>query len=271
MVDDWGGIAINADHSLLATIRNASCGVRIYRLRFGTMDGDPVAVYNDVSCIRRDMPYDGCPKPRSMCFTAAEGTLLIAGCKDGIVEITTAGAYVRTIARHDDSIQRGVAHCNQIIAVSAGGGILLVTYKSNALIRTITSENCLPGKRVSWRPMGLRFTSDGRHIVVADAHNDRVLKIGLAGDTVAVYTGEHIIGPSDVILPLGDNYPVVASPNIHVVGCSTAVLYCLAPLMLADCGDGVFYCHSKTDRDVLMCIVSEWLLSCRCEWISACI
>ena len=119
----------------------------------------PVVVYSPVLA---GLNGDQCI---SACFVRAsdETDTLLLGSTDGIVEITTAGLFMRRIALPARPMR--VAYSHGIIAVTfwPNFNVSLVSYGSAAILRTIYS---------ALRPDGVAFTADGTHILVSNHYGD---------------------------------------------------------------------------------------------------
>jgi hypothetical protein len=236
-------MAINRDGTLLATLDSSQKStVAFYKLNAdGIRDRSPICTYTSKKLIQRPgffKPVWGRPKPRCMCFTTHD-TLLIAGCLDGIIEISVTGVFCRLIPRHTfsksvnhhdadnniNNIQRGIDFSSRCtfseddmpfgaIVVSEGDYVVVRDYDSAAVIRIIGKGEGPPGTTGGWRPHGVRFTQSGDAIVVADTDNDRVLQFRKHSHVGKVIAS--VPCPADV-LPLVNGEVIASSPNTNKI------------------------------------------------------
>jgi hypothetical protein len=134
-------------------------------------------------------------------------TLLICDWgNDRVVEVTASGLFLRAIALKKYSGVWGIAYCGvgDVIAVSLceAYAVVLLEYQSGAVKPEVTIGSGFRGSGDGqlWRPYGVTFTADGRHILVADWGNDRVSKFTAAsGAFIAHVISNGISDPRDVI------------------------------------------------------------------------
>ena len=237
----WGGIATNDDGSLFANVESYYGWVHIYTT--SAAGNECTAVFSTEGQLR---------DPRFICFACRRHaeTLLIADAgHDQIVEITTAGKFIRAIATSRTGAASGyplgIAYCayRDVIAVSlyTQNVVVLMQYGCGSVIARI-------GERGQFHnPMGLRFTRDGLHIVVADSTHHRVSKFNVTtGAFVAHITSQAAHGtryPCDVLQCEDGTVMVAQRRGVHCVGLDGTVqttgIMCdgisLRPRVLAYC------------------------------------
>jgi hypothetical protein len=105
-----------------------------------------------------------------------------------------------------ENAPRGIAYCgaNDVIAVSlnCADAVVLLQYESGAVKPEVTIGSSTAGNADGqlFSPMGVTFTTDGRHILVADCWNHRVSKFSAAsGAFVAHVISNGISYPTDVL------------------------------------------------------------------------
>jgi hypothetical protein len=267
-----GGIAVSADGTLGAYAKATASS------------HDGVQLYGTGSA----QPSFECASPGQLCFARREGvqTLLVAADGDcRILEYTTSGERIRAISVAFARLT-GIACAGNNIAVSgisysyedpdddAGdeeGEVMLIDYTTSECIRMI-------GVGVLTQPSGLRFTSDGLHIVVADWYQGRVSKFSVIdGKFVSdVATGANgIFSPVDVLVEDGGGGGVVVACDgggvVFVDACGVTlrtVVLLDNVVALAWYDDTV--CSKVFGGEVHM-IRSAWAVSLRCAWITACV
>ena len=99
---------------------------------------------------------------------------------DRIVELSATGTFLRAIPMAVHGAVFGVAYCHRrdVIAVSlfsACTGCLL-RYETLEVFATIGTGRWGPADGEMYGPRGLRFTTDGAHILLADQQNGRASK-----------------------------------------------------------------------------------------------
>ena len=207
---EWGGIAINASGTLFASVESMRNQVRI--IGTGSLQGH-------VATFGKDVLKDA----RFTCFTdGTPDTLLICDSgHDRVVEASMHGEFMRAIDTGRFSFPTGIACCtrNDLMAVSRylSRDVVVMRYASSAGIARLAG---LKG------PMGLRFTSDGSHVIVADSCKHRVSKFNATSGAfvahVATRAMHGILYPSDV-LQLEDGDVVIAQRgNVVYVGLDRA-------------------------------------------------
>ena len=211
-------------------------------------------------------------------------TLLVAADGDcHILEYTTSGEHIRGIPVAFARLT-GIACGGNIIAVSGvsysyedpdddtgdeEGEVILIDYTTSECIRTI-------GVGVLTQPSGLRFTSDGLHIVVADWHQGRVSKFSVidgkfVSDVATRANG--IFAPIDVLVE-DDGGVVVACDDCGVVfvdasGVTQGTVAIPDNVVALAWYDGAVCC--KVFGGEVHVIRSAWAVSLRCAWITACV
>jgi hypothetical protein len=240
-----GGVALNLDGTLLASVVNGQHCVYIYSV-VECVRSERVHTWCcacSVCCRRpttypvvvgiagtRGSAYGQLSYPAMACFVQRNGvdTLFITDSgNDRIVEVTANGRFLRVIAMKKSSWPYGIAYCGSsgVIAVS------LHTTHAVALLQpepvkpqvTIGSGTGFSGKGDGQlhSPHGVTFTADGRYILVADCGNNRVSKFssgsGVFVAHVATKAANGILWPKDV-LQCEDGTVVVA----HGASCSSS-------------------------------------------------
>lgn len=155
-----GGIAVNADGTLMASVNSVQHCVYIYSM--DSTDADPIICSTFVG---GQLHY-----PQAACFVYRSGveTLIIEDWYR-LVEITVFGAFIRIIPLR--SFSSGIAYCakTDVIAVVHPGiirmesRIVLLQYTSGALIAE-TAYGQLTF------PTGVTFTVDGDYFLVTDSN-----------------------------------------------------------------------------------------------------
>lgn len=119
-------------------------------------------------------------------------------------EMTPAGAHVRTIgtgAIPDGII--GIAAKADVVIVGTTCRLLMFDFTSGGLIRSFGEEGAAEGNLRN--VLGLRFTPDGGHILVAEFDNDRLSLFTLGGAFVRWIGVNSLTSPVDVdFAPSGD-------------------------------------------------------------------
>jgi DNA-binding beta-propeller fold protein YncE len=217
MYKGTGGAALNSSGTLVAIVDSLVDAVHFFsmpRTRGGT------------ATLQASFSFPEEPfrlRAEHLCFasrSALPETLLIADFNnDRVVEISTSGKLLRTIALVECGGPRGVAFdaIRRLIAVSLTllHIVVFVDYDSGVTISTIGTMG-VPGQEHGslCAPNGVRFTHDHLHVLVADGVNHRVSKFAIEGGVFQchVASGERngITGPTDVVEVPGDGSLLVA-------------------------------------------------------------
>jgi hypothetical protein len=157
-----GGIAANADGTLIASVDSDSHCVDIFNV---DRNGPPV-VYGTVGLV-------GCTRqrlntPSSACFVNRSGTdtLLISDSfNDRLVEVTVSGLFLRAIALNKKSHPCGIAYSGGVIAVALRHShlVVLVEYETGVQKHFVGTTHRL------WYPQRVTFTADGDYILVSES------------------------------------------------------------------------------------------------------
>jgi DNA-binding beta-propeller fold protein YncE len=268
-----GGIAVNVDGTLVASVNREQHCVYIYNaaaadaIIVGTA-GTAGSAHGEFVC------------PTFACFVHRDGvdTLLICDWgNDRVVEVTARGEFMRAIAVYRPW---GVAERDGVIAVSmwaATDGVVLLQYESGATRPEVTIGSGTGGNADGqlWCPAGVAFTTDGRHILVADYLNNRVSKFSTAsGAFVAHVISNEITRPRDV-LPCEDGSIVVAHEDgVTCVGKDGVTVqninvpFSPCSLSYSPSLNGVVV---KCDDGSVFVLSDAWSHSLRCEWVHACV
>jgi DNA-binding beta-propeller fold protein YncE len=291
--DNSGGVAVNFDGTLLASVHQAQHCVHIYVMDgAGRRKGDAVV-------LGTTLDFSG--SARFVCFVHRNGidTLLVcdAGVNDRVVEFTVSGVFLRAIALKKGSHPLGIAYCSisDVIAVSLfeAHTVVLLHYESGAVkpgvnIGLGTGDGSDDGQLHF--PCGVSFTTDGSCILVADWYNDRVSKFSAASGAfiahAATAAANGICRPSDV-LQTADGSIVVAqgsmisSSNDRRVVCVGEDGVTVQNIIIPRPSGGRFFPHSlsysvalsgvvvKTFGGNMFLLRDAWMSSNRCAWLSA--
>ena len=265
MCCEWGGIATNDSHTLLALV-NAEC----------------VLIQNVVECVDGPLSTTPCAvfrhrmtDPRFLCF--AGGCVLVAdGTARHIREFTLLGEHTRTINANNYGCVQGVAHCSQVnvlaVAVNGPDKVLLMDFSSLIVFSGVTAARS---------PAGVRFTADGLHVVVAEYGANRIGMYSVGtGDIVrylATYETSRVVMPSDLLLFADGSLTVACCPprtddarliTINADGTTrTALRLQGSPIGLAAVDSNTLY---KTQGSNVYAIPCDWLSSWRCVWVTCC-
>jgi hypothetical protein len=289
----WGGIATNANCSLLA-VAEADDTISIYDISKGL----PTAAAADAGCNSALAVIRDVHGPRAICF-AGERVLVADAGNHRIGEFTTEGVLVRSIAVWENSWIHGIAWSGKLIAVTfiQALQVYLVDYASGEVMHRINTGT---------PPAGVRFSADGTYVVWMEYYSNRIGRC-------RVDTGENVecldLGPRacfnvDVLLceegkeDFGDSGDFVLAPSypffltssdncpLGLDGPMRSIL--TAPLKadedgcreervqkrvagrvtgLAWCNTGI--CYKLHDDPTVHSIPSSWFISSRCAWISA--
>ena len=199
-------MAINSKHTILATVTNGVVATH---------------ALDETWSWPRPWAERTCPFAvwHAMCFVEGpreEPTLLIT-VNEKVKELTMRGIVLRVL-HPPTTTERGMRqryafgvsylHAKGIIAVSVSGyGVDFISYLSGTLIRRIGDGPC----RYAWvmsirlpEAMGVQFTADGRHVLVADRSRDVVSKFDVdsgsyVGD-VATWENNRIHSPTQILV-----------------------------------------------------------------------
>jgi DNA-binding beta-propeller fold protein YncE len=271
-----GGIAVNADGTLVASVDRAHC-VYIYNVADRTSD-HPVVV----GIAGTSGSAHGLLKcPTGVCFVHRDGvdTLLISDYgNDRVVEVTVRGEFMRAIAV---SRPWGIAVRDGVIAVSLhfAHAVVLLQYESGAVKPEVTIGSGTAGDADGQLcyPAGVAFTTDGRYVLVADSWNDRVSKFSVAsGSFVAHVISNGITYPRDVLQCADGRIVVVYRKGVVCVGKAGAMVQ---NITFSSGGDPRSLSYSpslngvlvKRDDGNVLVLRDAWSHSLRCAWVQACV
>jgi DNA-binding beta-propeller fold protein YncE len=266
---------VNADGTLAASVDSA--GHCVYICSVTDPTARPFVVGTSGTSGSTHLVLDN---PASACFVHRDGvdTLLICDCfNDRVVEVTVRGEFMRAIAVSRRPYR--IAERHGVIAVSlwAAHTVVLLQYESGAVKPEMTIGSAGNADGQLDLPMGVAFTADGRHILVADFWNDRVSKFSAAsGEFVAHVISNGISYPRDV-LPCEDGSMVVAyRKGVACVGKAGAVVQ---NITFSSGGDPRSLSYSpslngvvvKCDDGSVFVLRDAWHHSLRCTWVQACV
>jgi DNA-binding beta-propeller fold protein YncE len=269
-----GGIAENADGTLVASVeRDAHC-VRIHNETDRT--SDPVVVGTAGT---RGSAHGLLNYPAFVCFVHRDGvdTLLIADWGNSrVVEVTARGEFMRAIAVEGRPL--GIAERDGVIAVTLydADAVVLLQYESGTMKPEVTIGSAGNADGQVHYPRGVAFTTDGRYILVADCWNHRVSKFSAAsGAFIAHVILNGIRNPTDVLQCEDGSIVVAHMKGVTCVGKDGATVQNIAISsntpwslsyslslngVLVKCGDGSVF----VVRDA-------WSRSLRCAWVQTCV
>jgi DNA-binding beta-propeller fold protein YncE len=219
--------------------------------------------------------------PARVCFVHRDGvnTLLICDWgNDRVVEVTSGGEFMRAIAV--EGRPWGIAERDGAIAVSMpyAHAVVLLQYESGAVKAEVTIGSGTAGNADGqlFYPRGVAFTTDGRHILVADFNNHRVSKFSAdSGAFVAHVVSNGIRYPTDV-LQCEDGSIVVAHENgVACVGKDGVTVKNISVSSSIPC----LLSYSPSSNGVVVkcfdgsvfVLRDAWSHSLRCEWVHACV
>jgi hypothetical protein len=299
-----GGIAVNEDRSLFAKVNGPSCSVCVYSIDGDErIDWDAPVVFGSFGTGPMHLLC-----PEHICFAkrSAIETLLIADSgKLRIVEITTAGAFVRSIdvfpacvpyppgprghifALRSDWSLYGISctrHGN-LIAVTLfvrdwplGHRVATLNYAFGHLIDAVA---CVASVNSSAVPTSVRFGADGSQLLVADSYNGCVRTFRVVEGMMHPHAEmQCMAAPYDVLDHEGGG--VVVACRAPVFGeWRTDLMYMSAsgdvdrtvhlpshPIALARLGPSVYM---RAWDGSIHAIDDEWPSSLRCAWVTACV
>jgi DNA-binding beta-propeller fold protein YncE len=199
-----GGIAVNVDGTLIASVVRLQHCVHIYSVVDATVH--PVVI--GTSGIAGSAPGQ-LDHPAFTCFVHRCGIETLLICDYGnnrVVEVTGAGVFLRAITMEDRPF--GIAYCrtSDVIAVSlwSAHAVVLLQYESGAVKPefTIGSTRASDDGQLRY-PRSVSFTADGRYILVVDWFNHRVSKFSAASGAfiahVATKAANGIWWPKDAV------------------------------------------------------------------------
>jgi DNA-binding beta-propeller fold protein YncE len=188
------GLALSADGMAMAVSNYLTRMITLYALPRGDVlkafggKGSAPGQFND---------------PRKLCFTG-DGTLLVAEDENKrLQEVTSAGMHVRFIGV---GIFRGPVAgvaCNGDIVVanqaSATDRIVVFDLRTGSFVLSFGNSGSEPGDLNG--NAGLRLSPDGRHIVVAEADNNRLSVFTVGGDFLRCFGEPGVLNnPVDVCI-----------------------------------------------------------------------
>jgi DNA-binding beta-propeller fold protein YncE len=272
-----GGIAVNVDGTLLASMDYFQHCVYIYNVADGTLDPIVVGTAGTAGVAQGELDC-----PAFTCFVHRDGvdTLLICDrFNDRVVEVTARGEFMRAIAV--DGRPWGIAERDGVIAVSLLGAhmMVLLQYETGSVKPEVTIGSGTAGNADGQLhyAMGVSFTRDGRHILVADCFNNRVSKFSAAsGAFVAHVVSNGISYPSDVLQCEDGSIVVAHEDGVTCVGKDGVTVQ---NITISSDGDPCSLSYSPSLNSVVVkCFDSRvfvlrdaWSHSLRCVWVHACV
>jgi DNA-binding beta-propeller fold protein YncE len=284
-----GGIAVNFDGSLLATVDNQQHCVCIYSVVDHTAAPFIAGTVGTAGSAPGQFNY-----PALACFVHRNGvdTLLVCDLdNDRVMEVTASGLFLRAIAMKKGSRPLGIAERGGVIAVSLfhAHAVVLLQYETGAVKPEVTigsGKGCGDGQL--HYPRGVSFTADDHYILVADWYNDRVSKFSAVSGAfiahVATKAANGIFSPRDV-LQCEDGSIVVTQGNDF--GSDGSVLcvgedgVSLKNIIIPSTSGGAVVPYSVSASPLLHGVVvktfdgnvfllrNAWMGSNRCAWLSA--
>jgi DNA-binding beta-propeller fold protein YncE len=290
--DSHGGVAVNADGTLFASVDSGQHCVYMYNMVDRTAHPVVIGTAGTAGSAHGQLDYPGLA-----CFVHRNGvdTLLICDFNnDRVVEFTVSGVFLRVIAFRKVSGPWGIAERDGVIAVTLrdAHAVVQLQYESNAMTREVTIGSEGRGDGKLCRPMGVAFTADGRYILVADFGNHRVSKFSAASGAfiahVATKAANGIVAPRDV-LQCEDGSIVVAQGSVVFGNTgSDRKMVCVGEdgvtvqnvIIPSPAGVRFFpysFCYSsalsgvvvKTFAGNMFLLRDAWICSNRCSWLSA--
>ena len=201
------GLAVNADGSMMAVSFNSPFHeVHLFRL---------APSFEQVCVIGRKgtgpAEYNG---PRRLCFTDDDTVLICDRDNNRVQQLTVAGKYLTSLA-----VQNPIAiavHGDMVAVGTYDGPIEIHLLATGELIRHFGSDGDRPGEIGNWAT-GIRFTSDGKCLLVAERDNYRLSLFTVDGVFVK-HIGAGILSVSfnDVSFDAGDEIIVADSGNNRI-------------------------------------------------------
>lgn len=271
-----GYVAVSSDGTVLASVDKNEHSVYL----FSMPDCTVLAVVGTVgTCGKADGQLRN---PSSAYFVHRNGveTLLICDSANfRVTEVTLGGKFIRSFAAGSEygsgEFPIFVAYCSQrdVLAVSLGSSVIMLQYESAAVIPEFTISRGIGIGKINYA-LGIRFTLDGGHVVIADSVHGCVSQFSATSAAFVrhLFTGAY----SRDVLPCADGSLVVAtglsgSAEIHVVmeGTTTQSMKIPSPpisLAYSPLLDGVIVQCLDTTVYLLR---DEWTESSRCAWLRA--
>ena len=249
--------------------------------------------YLTIGSVGRLTLFGGVPlrDPRFVCFVRRKhvDTLLICDYNNHrIVETSVDGRFVRAIAFPTNPY--GVAYCDRsdAIAVSYAHTVVLLQYACGSPVVQLGCRHvCDSDTRGSeygrlFCPRGVRFTTDGSRVLVADRGNHRVCKFDATDGTfichVATKEAHGIELPTDVIESEDGDIVVACRGGVVVVKNDEATLMRpsdngFRPLSLYSKEGNIWVneTNNMSGRVAIAVPAAVWYSSPRCAWVSACV
>jgi DNA-binding beta-propeller fold protein YncE len=274
----YGGIAVNADGTLVASVdRDAHC-VYIYDATDRTADAIIVGTAGTAGSAHGEFNH-----PASACFVHREGvdTLLICDFRnDRVVEVSERGEFMRAIALPVDSRPWGVAERDGVIAMSlwAAHAVVLLQYES-CEAKTIGTGTYGNADGQLHFPRGVTFTTDGCNILVADNGNNRVSTFSAAsGAFIAHVISNGILYPRDVLQCEDGSMVVAHRDGVTCVGKDGVVTVQSIDVRAPGSGPSALSYSPSLNGVVVKCfggnmffLRDAWSRSLRCAWVHACV
>jgi DNA-binding beta-propeller fold protein YncE len=293
-----GGIAVNYDGTLFASVDKFRDCVYIYSLR------EPTAAPVVFGAAGTDGNEDQelC-NPTLACFVrrCGEDTLLVCDSgKDRVVEITASGLFLRALAVGSDTYPFGVAYCalRDVIAVSLNDAhaVVQLQYESGAVkpeatigfLRTFFGSPFYrsEGDGELDSPMGVAFTADGQHVLVVDVGNERVSKFSSVSGAFVAHVANGISSLGRDIVQCEDGIVIIqqggdgedSSPGLVyvtddgatakniIIPCASGGVFSPMALSYSFLLNGVVV---KTVEGKAFGLRDAWTASSRCAWLSA--
>ncbi len=270
-----GGIAANVDGTLFASVNSTEHCVYICSVTDRT--ADPIIVGTPHTS---GSAHGLLHSPVSACFVHRNDVDTLLICDYGnnrVVEVTARGEFMRAIVV--DSGPWGVVERDGAIAVSLSDAhtVVLLQYESGAVKPEVTIGSGTYGNADGQLhyPRGIAFTTDGRHILVADYLNNRVCKFSAAsGAFVAHVILNGITRPRDVLGCEDGSIVVAHNDGVVCVGKDGVtvqnIIISSFPWSLS-CSPSLNGVVVKCYDGSVFVLRDAWYQSLRCEWVHACV
>lgn len=274
-----GGIAINKDGSLIASVDKEAhclrihqigvCGTVIEAVRFDTRGDGNFGIW---------YPYDVCFASRA---NGVETVLVCDSYDNCVLEVSTTGEFRRFTSFEENDVVHGIAYCplHDIVALSFcnENKVLLLDYATMMVKTTIRSGEALSV------PAGLAFTPAGDRLIVGDSGLNRIGMYDSCTGACIAHVSTDLLRPYQVVV-CTDNSVIVADQykstllRVWFDGCTSPEL--ISPVHSDDtsvivfavasspCFDGIFV---KPHGGSVLKLKDAWSYSCRSDWLSACI